>query len=543
MPPAPTTSLDGQSEHDAPAPPLLRMVGISKRFPGVQALDDVTLTLDEGEVLGLIGENGAGKSTLIKILAGIHQPEAGEIAWQGRAVRIDGVQTSLRLGIGVIHQELNLAENLSVAENIFLGRQPSRLGWLGLVDRRRLHARAQAQLDKLNLSIASTTRVGRLTIGQRQLVEIAKALSLNARLLVLDEPTSSLSTSEVQTLFDVIRLMKRRGVGVLYVSHRLAEVVELADRVQVLRDGRSAGLLTGGEIDHDRMVGLMVGREISRYYQHQRGQSTGDVALQVRDLVPAKPPGQPSIRDSVGGGPAALSFELHTGEIVGFAGLVGAGRTELARAVFGIDPIQSGTVELGGRPVRIDNPRSAIRHGLGLVPEDRKQQGLILEMAVAPNISMAGLCDYRRFGLLDRAREIHVAQRGAGELGIRATSLSQKTGTLSGGNQQKVVLARWLALRPRVLILDEPTRGVDVGCKQEIYALMSDLARRGVAIWMISSEMEELLAMSDRVIVMHEGRIVGELASEQITEQRVMMLAVGSGTTQTATVGDGDLNG
>jgi len=511
------------------------MVGVSKRFPGVQALDDVSLEVGAGELLGLVGENGAGKSTLIKILAGIHQPERGEIYWQGRPVRIQSVQDSLRLGIGVIHQELNLAANISIAENIYLGRQPRRLGWLGVTDRRRLHAMAAEPLAKLHLKIPVTTRVGRLTIGQRQLVEIAKALSLDAKLLVLDEPTSSLSSTEAEALFEVIRLMKQQGVGVLYVSHRLAEVVDLADRVQVLRDGKVAGLLEGPEIEHDRMVRLMVGRDVSRYYQHQRRQSAGRVVLRVRNLVLGDPGRKGLMRRALAADgrladttAPGLSFDLRAGEIVGFAGLVGAGRTELARAVFGIDPIRSGTIELDGREVRIHDPRTAIRYGLGLVPEDRKQQGLILDMAITPNISLAGLSDYRRFGLLDRRRERQVARWGGRELDIRATSLAQKTRTLSGGNQQKVVLARWLAMEPRVLILDEPTRGVDVGCKSEIYTLMSRLADRGVALWMISSEMEELLAMSDRVIVMHEGRITGELTGERITEENIMMLAVGA---------------
>ena len=510
------------------------MRGVSKRFPGVQALDDVSLELQAGEVLGLIGENGAGKSTLIKVLAGIHRPEAGQIFWQGRPVDIDGVQASLELGIGVIHQELNLADNVSIAENIYLGRQPRRFGWLGVVDRRRLHAMAQEQLDKLGLKIAANTRLGRLSIGQRQLVEIAKALSLDAKLLVLDEPTSSLSSSEVATLFDVIKLMRQHGVGVLYVSHRLAEVVELADRVQVLRDGKTAGQLNGEAIEHDQMVRLMVGRDVSQYYQRERHHSTGTTLLQVRNLVLDGELWTRGDGLSRRGGREGLSFELRVGEILGFAGLVGAGRTELARAVFGIDPIRSGTIELDGQTIRIGDPRTAIRRGLGLVPEDRKQQGLILEMAVAPNISLAGLCDYRRLGLLDRRRELSVAREEARELNIRAQSLAQKAETLSGGNQQKVVLGRWLSLKPRVLILDEPTRGVDVACKSEIYTLMSQLAERGVAIWMISSEMEELLAMPDRVIVMHEGRITGELAGDGISEENIMMLAVGGA------VADGD---
>lgn len=512
------------SRDDSPERLLLGMTGVSKRFPGVQALDDVSLELGEGEVLGLIGENGAGKSTLIKILAGIHHPETGTIHWQGKPVDIDGVQTSMDLGIGVIHQELNLAENVSIAENIYLGRQPSRFGWLGVVDRRRLNRMAQDQLDKLHLNIAGTTRLGRLSIGQRQMVEIAKALSLDAKLLVFDEPTSSLSRTEVDALFEVIRLMKRRGVGILYVSHRLAEIVELADRVEVLRDGKVAGMLTREEIGHGRMVRLMVGREVDSFYQHERAAGGGQVALRARDVVLDEKarPGRVGTKT-----PPTLSFELRAGEILGFAGLVGAGRTELAHAIFGVAPIRSGSIELDGRPVRIRSARSAIQHGLGMVPEDRKRHGLILEMAVTPNISMAGLCDYRRFGLLDRRHELEVAKRGSSELGIRATSLAQKTGTLSGGNQQKTVLARWLAIRPRVLILDEPTRGVDVGCKSEIYALMSELTRRGVAIMMISSEMEELLAMSDRVVVMHEGRITGELPAGRITEENIMMLAVG----------------
>ncbi len=514
-----------QSPGDALPPSLLRMEGIRKRFPGVQALDGVSLEIGRGELVALIGENGAGKSTLIKALAGIVRPDDGQIYWNGQPVRILSVQDSMRLGVGVIHQELNLSANVSIAENIYLGRQPRRLGWLGLVDGKRLNALAQEQLAQLRLDIPVTTRLGRLTIGQQQLVEIAKALSLDATLLVFDEPTSSLSSAETQTLFEVIRLMRRRGVGILYVSHRLAEVVELADRVQVLRDGREAGQLRGSEIRHDRMVRMMVGREVSRYYQHERHEAAGDPILRVSNLVPQDEAGTARRR---AGFQRGVSFELRPGEIVGFAGLVGAGRSELARAVFGIDRIRSGTIEIDGRQVRIGTPTKAIAQGLGLVPEDRKQQGLILEMAISANISLAGLGTYRRFGLFDRRRELEVARRGGRDLGIRASSLSQAVRTLSGGNQQKVVLARWLALNPRVLILDEPTRGVDIGCKSEIYALMSRLVERGMAIWMISSEMEELLAMSDRVMVMHEGRIAGELKGSQITEEDIMMLAVGA---------------
>ncbi len=509
-PPAPATSGD----------PFLEVRGISKAFPGVQALRDVDLAASPGEVLALIGENGAGKSTLMKIVGGIYQPEAGEIRVGGETVVFPSVTESLRAGIAIIHQELNLADNLSLAENIFLGRQPRQALFgdvtLGVRSRRKLYSGASEALDQIGLDIAPRTLLGDLSPGQKQLVEIAKALSQNAQLLIFDEPTSSLSTKEAEILFERIEELRARGIAVIYISHRLGEIARLARRVQVLRDGEMAGFLDGDAITHDNMVRLMVGRDVSKFFSHERNQaaSAQPVVLEVDDIV-------------LPGASAPVSFELHQGEILGVAGLVGAGRTELMRALFGIDPIESGEMKIDGEPVSIHSPRDAVAAGFLLVPEDRKTQGLVLEMSVRENISMAGLSGYRRWGLLDRKRELDVAEEQKTQLRIRTPSIEVDAKNLSGGNQQKVVLGKWLSLGGRVLVLDEPTRGVDVGAKEEIYHLMSELAERGLSILMVSSEMEELIAMSDRVIVMHEGRLTGELSGDAITEESVLHLAVG----------------
>jgi len=483
--------------------PLLEVRSLSKRFPGVRALHRVGLSLQSGEVLAVIGENGAGKSTLVKILAGVQTPDHGEILIEGRPVRIESVRAAERLGIALIHQELNLADNLDVAANIFLGREPHRFGF---IDRRGL---AQVGLD-----CSPGLLVSSLSLGRQQMVEIAKALSTNARVLIMDEPTSSLSQRETAQLYRVIRDLRASGVSIVYISHRLGEVKELADRVVVLRDGENAGELQRSEINHDAMVKLMVGRELGRHDRSSHGE--GEVILEVRGLrTPAHP------RDP-------LDFALRPGEIVGVAGLVGAGRTELLRVLFGIDRAVAGEVRLAGHPLRLASPRDAIRAGLALVPEDRKQQGVILEMAVRANISLASLRrDALAWLFLDRRREAELAQEMSRRLNVRTPNLEQFVQHLSGGNQQKVALAKWLALQPRVLLLDEPTRGIDVGAKQEIYRLMEELAGRGAAILFVSSEMEEVLRMSDRALVMHEGRIAGELSRAELSEEAVMRLATG----------------
>jgi len=488
------------------------MKNISKRFPGVLALDSVDLDLYEGEVLGLVGENGAGKSTLIRILGGIYPADQGEIILDGVPVSIETVQDALRRGISIIHQELNLAGNLDVASNIFLGREPSASAFR-VIRRSRLYNEAARLAATVGVARPLTTPVDELATGEQQLVEIAKALSMSARILVLDEPTSSLSLAETERLFSVIADLKAQGVSMIYISHRLAEVQRICDRVIVLRDGKRVGDLMRSEATRDAMVRLMVGRDISRFFPETGDRRATEPALSVESLTRR-------------GSTATYSFTVRSGEILGLAGLVGAGRTELVRCIFGIDPPTSGRIRVNGREARIGRPADAIRSGIGLVPEDRKQLGLLLEMAVKENISLPGISAYRPL-LLDRRREQQVAREQVRALSVKTPSLEQEVQYLSGGNQQKVALAKWLALSPKVLILDEPTRGIDVGSKSEIYRLIRDLANAGVAVIMISSEMEEIIGLADRVLVMHEGRITGEPDRAEATEEKIMDLATG----------------
>ena len=491
---------------------LLRASGMTRRFPGVLALRDVDLALNVGEVLAVIGENGAGKSTLVEILAGVQPPDGGRIFLDDRPVRIDSPRTATDLGIALIHQELNLCDNLSVGANIFLGREPRRRG---LIDREAIRRESRQVLRRVGLDISPEVPVGRLPIGRRQLVEIAKALSTDARVLIMDEPTSSLTGEEAEILFTVIGELRDSGISVIYISHRLGEVKGLADRVLVLRDGAHAGELRAGAVTHDAMVTLMVGRDVSQFYA-RRPHVVGGPVLEVEGMVVPAWSGH------------ALSFSVCGGEIVGIAGLVGAGRTELLQALFGIVPPLAGRIRVHGEPVKLRDPVDAIRAGLALVPEDRKQQGLILEMSLRHNVGLSGLRRHgRALGFADRERESRDAQAMIERLDIRTPGADQIVQYLSGGNQQKVVLGKWLALEPRVLLLDEPTRGIDVGAKQEIYRLMEELAESGVAILFASSEMEEILGMSDRVLVMHEGRITGQLERADLTEEAVMRLATG----------------
>ena len=523
--------------------PLLEARRLSKRFPGVQALTRVSLVLHPGEVLAVIGENGAGKSTLMKILAGVEEPDEGQILLDGAPVRIDSVRAAERRGIALIHQELNLADNLDVAACVFLGREPHRFGF---VQRARLASDASRFLAQVGLDCSPDTRVGTLSPGRQQMVEIARALSTNARVLIMDEPTSSLSQGETEQLYRVIKDLRNRGVGIVYISHRLGEVKELADRVVVLRDGANAGELSHNQITHDEMVRLMVGRDLAVAQRRRRsgarpapahppgvGESdpefqldgmltrergdTGHAAslLDVRGLRTSAHPRIP------------LEFGVDAGEIVGMAGLVGAGRTEVLRALFGIDRAVGGEIRVAGKPLRLDSPRDAIRAGLALVPEDRKNQGVILEMAVRENTTLPSLWQHARLGFRNRLREDGLAESMTRRLGVKTPNLAQFVQYLSGGNQQKVVLAKWLALEPGILLLDEPTRGIDVGAKQEIYRLVEDLADRGVAILFVSGEMEELLRLSDRALVMYQGRITGELGREQLSEEAIMRLATG----------------
>jgi ribose transport system ATP-binding protein len=499
--------------------PLLEVKEVSKGFPGVQALERVSLCLYPGEVLAVVGENGAGKSTLMKILAGVYQPDAGTILFEGKPVRLGSVADALRHGVTLIHQELNLAENLSVAANLFLGRESVWGGWLGLLNEKRMHAEARKLMDRVGLECDPDTRVGDLPPGQRQLVEIAHALALSSRVLIMDEPTSSLTERETRCLFKVVGQLKRAGVAVVHISHRLGEVKEIADRVVVLRDGRNAGELGREQITHDALVRLMVGRELGQFFQkqHAAAPERKRPRLEVRGVRYA-------------GGPLTpVAFTVHAGEIVGLAGLVGAGRTELAEALFGIRPLVQGEIILDGRPLRSHSPREAIVAGLVLVPEDRRYHGLVLEESVRHNIALPNLDRLSFLRLLALGREQALSREICGQLRVRTPSLEQQVGLLSGGNQQKVVLGKWLARRPGVLIFDEPTRGIDVGAKSEIYGLMDRLAGDGAALLMISSDLEEVLGMSDRVLVLHEGHLAGELSRAALSEEAIMHLATGGG--------------
>jgi ribose transport system ATP-binding protein len=497
---------------DAPESPTLEVHEATKRFPGVLALDRVNLQLARGEVVAVIGENGAGKSTLMKILAGVQLLDAGQLLIDGNAVEIKSVQSAMDLGIALIHQELNLADNLDVGANIFLGREPTRLG---IIDRGRIERESKKLLKSIGLDVSPRTIVDTLPIGKQQMIEIAKALSINARILIMDEPTSSLSQRETEALFRVVKDLRDRGVSIIYISHRLGEVKELADRVVVLRDGQNAGELSGEEICHDRMVQLMVGRDLSQFYSRIPHEPS-DPLLEVKQLVTPTHPEH------------SVSFSLRQGEIVGIAGLVGAGRTELLETLFGVTPALAGEIKLDGKSVSIQTPSDAIERGFALVPEDRKLSGVVIEMGVRKNIGLAGLWRNRRVaGFLNNARERQDTDEMIKALSIKTPSATQIVQYLSGGNQQKVVLGKWLALKPRILLLDEPTRGIDIGAKHEIYELMERLAKEGLAILFVSSEMEEILGMSDRTIVMHEGRVSGELSREELSEENVMQLATG----------------
>jgi ribose transport system ATP-binding protein len=494
--------------------PFMKLSGLRKTYPGVVALADFSMDVRPGEVIGLVGENGAGKSTLMNILGGVIEPDRGSIEIDGVAHPSLSVAQSMESGIAFVHQELNLFDNLNVAANVYIGREPRKYGFLRLVDDDKLQKAVQPFLDRLGATFSPTTPVARLSLAQQQIVEIAKALSLRSRLVILDEPTSSLPIAETEKLLEVIAGLKADGISVIFISHRLNEVVRASDRVLVLRDGNLVGTLEGEAINHDTMVRLMVGRDLKVHYVPPAIKG-GEAVLSVRGVRTSTYPAR------------EISLDLHAGEILGLAGLVGAGRTELARVLFGIDRPEGGAVTLNGREVHFTTSADAVRAGVFLVPEDRKGAGLLLDMTIAQNITLPDLQRYVHGIVVSQNAEQEQAKRSRADLDIRASNVAQLTSSLSGGNQQKVVLAKWLAMKPRAIIFDEPTRGIDVGAKAEIYRLMRGLSDAGVAVLMISSDMEEVIGVSDRVAVMHEGYIQGTLDRAQCSEENILRLAVG----------------
>ncbi|MGR3496744.1 sugar ABC transporter ATP-binding protein [Citreimonas sp.] len=499
--------------------PVLEMRGISKSFGPVRALSDVSLTAHGGEVHALMGENGAGKSTLMKILSGAHSPDpGGEVFVAGEKMPLGNPKLAKAHGVAVIYQELTLAPNLSVAQNVFLGNERSSRG---IVSRRGMAAATQPILDRLGVSFGPDTRVARLSLGERQLVEIARALSTNARIIVMDEPTTSLSSRETEKLFAVIRSLKEQGIAIVYISHRMDEIYELADRCSVLRDGTYVGTLPRDELDASRLVSMMVGRDLSTFYKkdHKPLEAERDVVLSVEDLGDGR-----DVLD--------CSFKVHRGEVLGVAGLVGSGRTELLRLIYGADRATTGRVLLDGQDVTPRTPREALDRGIVYLTEDRKALGLFLDMSISDNVNMAVADrDGKAGGLRNFARAAERARNAIRALSIRTPSASLTVGALSGGNQQKVLLARLLETEPRVLLLDEPTRGVDVGAKSEIYRLIDELAGRGLAIVMVSSELPEIVGVADRCLVMREGRIAGEVAAgpdKPIEQEDVMAFSTGA---------------
>ena len=490
--------------------PILEMKGIKKSFGGVKALKDASLQLYPGECHALLGENGAGKSTLIKVLAGIHREDEGEIIIDGKKVIIPNVQSSKDLGISVIHQELILVPYMTIAENIFLGQE---LGNRLFINRDKMIEEAQLVLDRFGLELSAEQHVASLSIGQQQMVEIAKALSRDARIIIMDEPTAALTARETEQLFELVYKLKEKNVAIIFVSHRMEELYQITEKVTVMRDGLYIGTCVTKDTERKELIAMMVGRSLDDFYQTSDHQC-GEKILEVKNIKRA------GVLDDV-------SFSLHKGEILGFSGIVGAGRTELARAIFGIDKIDSGQIFINGKEVSIGRAQDAMNLNIGFVPEDRKKQGLYMQETLGFNISIQSLKNCFKTIQMNREREKRIIDEGISSLSIKASSEKQKIGQLSGGNQQKAVIAKWLARKPEILILDEPTRGIDVGAKVEIYKIIGQLAASGVSIIMISSELPEVLNMSDRILVMYKGKITGELSNSEATQEKIMHLATG----------------
>ena len=488
----------------------LQMRAIRKTFPGVVALNNVDFDLRRGEVHILLGENGAGKSTLMKILSGAYQKDSGKILLNNHEVEIKNPRHSCELGIGIIYQELNLVPHLSAAENIFLGREPAALG---LIDKKRMNQSAQRLLAGLGMDFDPQRLVRELSIAEQQMVEIAKAISLDARILIMDEPTSALTEREIKELFTRIRLLKSDGVSIIYISHRMEELFEIGDRVTVLRDGGWIGTHNIAEVTKPELIRMMVNRELTQQFPKIKA-PRGREVLRVEGL---------SRNDAL----TRISFSLYEGEILGISGLLGSGRTELARAIFGLDKIDAGSIQVKGRLQKITSPRQAINLGFGFLTEDRKTQGLVLPLSVQENICLPSVERFSRFGVVSNSEETEAAGRFLKDLRIKATGLGQRVIYLSGGNQQKVVLSKWLCSNGNILIFDEPTRGIDVGSKAEIYQLMNQLTAAGTAILMISSDLPEILGMSDRILVMHQGCINGEFSAADATQEQILHCALG----------------
>lgn len=511
------TETSAQPAHVAVDDTILQLRGITKVFPGVKALEDVDLDVRRGEVHALLGENGAGKSTLMKVLAGKYQAESGEILLQGKVVHLGGPLVAKVKGILLIHQELSLVPGLSVAENIFLGSLPTK--WMRRIDWRKLRDDAASILAKLNCSFGPNEKLGNLSIANQQMVEIARALAFEPQIVIFDEPTSSLTDQEKSVLFENIRRLQQQGVAIIYISHRMDEIFELSDRITVLRDGRHRGTVFTSETNENEVTRLMIGRHLDEYFEPSE-RNHGEIALKVEKLT------VPDLFTDV-------SFTIHRGEVLGFYGLIGAGRSEVAETIFGLRRPSSGSMEFFGEPVEIGSPSDAVSRGMGFVPEDRKEQGLVLGMGVRENLSLAQIDDISNSLFIDGSKEQELYRTYQEKLEIKTPGPQERVVNLSGGNQQKIVIAKWLSREPRLLILDEPTRGIDVGSKSEIHKLIAELANRGMAVLVISSEMPEVMGVSHRICTMYEGRITGEFDGDTVTEDELIGASIGKSSAST----------